>query len=258
VPAELFLIGTAQECQLRPPPSGVAPRHCLLYLRGGTDLVVRDLDSGELTFVNGKPLPGGAERPLKADDVVALGSAEFLVKFREPGESPRDLEGWAMRSLDDEATGGPRELDEEDQIFDDHGASHDAAQAAASILGALATHRRVADGPLRVRTHGGVTVVRFNDVHLADEQDLAEVKKALAEELARPGPRILFDFKVVRELSDEAVTAIRATLERLLRAGSRVATCRVHPTQRHHLERLQYKGFPKHFPDKNAALEADW
>jgi pSer/pThr/pTyr-binding forkhead associated (FHA) protein/anti-anti-sigma regulatory factor len=258
VPGELFLIGTAQECQLRPPPSGVAPRHCLLYVRDKKDVVVRDLDSGELTFVNGKPLPGGSERPLQAGDVVALGAAEFLVKFKEPGESPRDLEGWALRSLDDDSTAGPRELTEEEQIFDDHGASHDAAQAAASILGALATHRRVADGPLRVRAHGGVTVVRFNDVNLTDEQDLVAVKKALDAELARPGPRVLLDFKVVREMSDEAVETVRAALQRVLRAGSRAALCRLHPSVRHHLERLQFKGFPKHFPDKNAALEAEW
>jgi pSer/pThr/pTyr-binding forkhead associated (FHA) protein/anti-anti-sigma regulatory factor len=254
----LFLIGTAQECQLRPPGAGLAPRHCLVVLRDAATVFVRDLDSGELTFVNGKTLPGGGECPLQAGDRLGVGPLEFLIKFREPGLSPRDLEKWAVRSLDEEDSRGAREIDEENEIFDDHGASHDAALAAASILDAWRTSQRVPDGPLKTRTQAGVTVVRFNYAHLVDEGVVAEVANALGEELARAGPQVLLDFKLVRHLSDGAVELVRAAARRLLHAGSKVALCRVHPSLRGHLEALQGSGALPHFPDKVAALEADW
>src|SRR5438093_449301 len=60
VKVDLFTLGSDSVCQLRSKLPGIGPQHCALVTRENK-VFVRDLDSGAETFVNGDPIPPGAE-----------------------------------------------------------------------------------------------------------------------------------------------------------------------------------------------------
>src|ERR1700722_9297219 len=99
IAVDLFLIGSDRICQLR--KRGLGAKHCALVTRD-KKVFVRDMDSGHSTLVNGSAIPTGSEWPLHAGDRICVGPLEFLIKFREQGLSGKDLEEWAMRSLDEQ------------------------------------------------------------------------------------------------------------------------------------------------------------
>src|SRR5262249_17784245 len=79
--ASLNLIGRSPGCEIRLNVDDVAPLHCaILQTPGG--LVLRDLDSGPGTFVNGQRVTAC----LLADgDLLRVGPFEFRVHWQSPG-----------------------------------------------------------------------------------------------------------------------------------------------------------------------------
>jgi len=78
VTQEKFLVGRADDCQLRPNSEKISRHHCLLLLDEGK-CVLRDLGSKNGTLVNGNRVEG--EQPLKRGDVLEIGPLKFEVSF---------------------------------------------------------------------------------------------------------------------------------------------------------------------------------
>jgi predicted component of type VI protein secretion system len=78
VPGPEFLIGRADECQLRPQSDRVSRRHCAIVQEDGL-VVVRDCGSKNGTFVNGQRLTG--EHQLQPGDKLQVGPLEFEVQL---------------------------------------------------------------------------------------------------------------------------------------------------------------------------------
>jgi pSer/pThr/pTyr-binding forkhead associated (FHA) protein len=95
-----FLIGRNAHCNLRPASSLISNRHCAILIRG-EEVVVRDLQSTNGTFVNNEAVIG--ERTLKHRDRLRLGPLEFAVRIRhEP----------APTLASDESSGQPGGMDD--------------------------------------------------------------------------------------------------------------------------------------------------
>jgi pSer/pThr/pTyr-binding forkhead associated (FHA) protein len=78
VPGPKFLIGRAEECQLRPRSDQVSRRHCEILVEEGR-AAIRDLGSRNGTLVNGEQVKG--ERDLKAGDRLSIGPLDFEVQL---------------------------------------------------------------------------------------------------------------------------------------------------------------------------------
>jgi anti-anti-sigma factor len=259
IKADLFMIGSAKECQMRTKLPGIGAQHCCLITRDNKKVFVRDLDSGEPTMVNDELVPPGGEWPLHAGDRLVIGPLEFLIQFREKPLSQRDLEEWALKCLDDESVKGGHEIYDEDDVFNPHNRTiHNAADAASVILDKLQARRGVVKGRLRVGLENGITVIRFNDVYLVDEGEIALVKKELFDHVSRPNLRILLDFKNVRRMATAAVEMVAEVAQRVRRQGSSIVLCRIRPELEGILEVLNLSQSLQHFADKREALAAHW
>lgn len=73
-----FLIGRADECQLRPKSESVSRRHCAIVQKDGRVLLV-DLKSRNGTFVNEKQLSADKAKILKDGDILRVGKLEFQI-----------------------------------------------------------------------------------------------------------------------------------------------------------------------------------
>jgi anti-anti-sigma regulatory factor len=254
---DLFLIGSDKMCQMRSHRPGVGPQHCALVTRE-RKVFVRDLDSGDPTFLNGEPLPPGEEWPLHAGDRLALGPLEFLVQFREKPLSQRDLEEWALKCLDVDRTNPYKEQDEDDPFCQENRPSVNASDAAASIIDRLSLRRGLVKGRLRIGFDSGITVVRFNDLYLVEESEIALVKKEIQDNLTRPNLKVLFDCKNVRRLSSAGAEMLLDLHGWLGNRGCGMALCRVRPDLHAILHTLGVFEKVKHFADKKVALEGRW
>lgn len=74
-----FLIGRAEDCQLRPRSDLISRHHCVLMLEDSL-LIVRDFGSKNGTIVNGERVMG--ERELSAGDRLQVGPLDFEVCIR--------------------------------------------------------------------------------------------------------------------------------------------------------------------------------
>ena len=73
---EKFLIGRADDCNLRPHSDAISRRHCVIINRG--DVVgVRDLKSRNGTLVNGKKI--SSDKRLRNGDTLEVGPLKFEV-----------------------------------------------------------------------------------------------------------------------------------------------------------------------------------
>jgi anti-anti-sigma regulatory factor len=255
---DLFLIGADKICQMRSDRPGVGRQHCALVTRE-RKVFVRDLDSGELTLLNGAPVPPGEEWPLHAGDHLAIGPLEFLVQFREKPLSQRDLEEWALKCLDVDRANPYKEYgDEDDPFCHENRPSINASDAAASILDRLTLRRGLVKGRLRIGLDSGITTVRFNDLYLVEESEIALVKKEIQENLIRPNLKVLFDCKNVRRLSSAAAEMFLELHGWLGNRGCSMALCRVRPDLHAILQTLGIFEKVKHFADKKLALATRW
>jgi pSer/pThr/pTyr-binding forkhead associated (FHA) protein len=78
VPGPKFLIGRAEDCQLRPRSELVSRRHCAILAEEGS-VKIRDFGSKNGTFVNGEKVTN--ERELKNGDRLKVGPLEFEVQL---------------------------------------------------------------------------------------------------------------------------------------------------------------------------------
>lgn len=74
IPAPKFLIGRAEDCQLRPASDLISRHHCLLLIEE-SEVILRDFGSKNGTEINGERVEG--ERPLKVGDKLKIGPLEF-------------------------------------------------------------------------------------------------------------------------------------------------------------------------------------
>jgi pSer/pThr/pTyr-binding forkhead associated (FHA) protein len=81
VPGPKFLIGRAEDCQLRPQSDLVSRHHCAILLAAG-EVTVKDFGSRNGTFVNGEQVAD--ERALKTGDKLKVGPLEFEVQLSVP------------------------------------------------------------------------------------------------------------------------------------------------------------------------------
>jgi pSer/pThr/pTyr-binding forkhead associated (FHA) protein len=79
-------VGRHEDCQLRIGSSQVSRKHCQLFEKNGT-LVVLDLGSSNGTFVNGKRIDG--QEALAPGDVLSLGKVKLRIeKLGTAGPAP--------------------------------------------------------------------------------------------------------------------------------------------------------------------------
>jgi pSer/pThr/pTyr-binding forkhead associated (FHA) protein len=76
-----FIIGRADECQLRPHSDAISRRHCVLVVNGEV-AGVRDLNSRNGTYLNGDRI--SSDRRLKNGDQLRVGPLEFEVVIEQP------------------------------------------------------------------------------------------------------------------------------------------------------------------------------
>ncbi len=74
-----FLVGRAEDCQLRPHSDLISRHHCVLLIEDGL-LIVRDFGSKNGTRVNDERVAG--ERELKSGDRLVIGPLDFEVSIR--------------------------------------------------------------------------------------------------------------------------------------------------------------------------------
>lgn len=105
-----FLIGRADDCQLRPRSDVISRYHCVILVEESF-VAVRDFGSKNGTFVNDEQVMG--EEELHSNDRIRVGQLEFDVRFsgepdgaRKPGtdglrdETATDAEGGLADQLD--------------------------------------------------------------------------------------------------------------------------------------------------------------
>ncbi|MES1213149.1 MAG: FHA domain-containing protein [Singulisphaera sp.] len=76
VPGPKFLIGRAEDCQLRPRSDLISRHHCALLIEEGL-MTVRDFGSKNGTLLNGARVRGESE--IKSGDKLTIGPLEFEV-----------------------------------------------------------------------------------------------------------------------------------------------------------------------------------
>jgi anti-anti-sigma factor len=257
IKVDLFVIGTDKMCQLRTDLTDVGPEHCALVTRDNK-VFIRDWDSGFPTLVNGDLVPPGMERPMHAGDRITISKMQFVIQFQEKLLSQRDLEEWALHCLDVDNERESREADDEDEELLSQ-RFIDASQAAATMFDRLQDMRGVVKGRLRVSHEFGATVIRFNDINLVEESELALVKSEVYDHINRPNQRVLLDFKNVRKMSSAAVEMIVELFRNLRQRGSQLALCRLRPELRRNiLDTLNVIQPVPYYTDKKAALSDRW
>src|SRR5262249_19164847 len=105
IDVDLFLIGSDKACQLRADHPDVGPQHCA-WVRRGRGAFRGDLGRGRVPRLKNDPLPASEEWPLHKGDLIAVGPLLFKVSIHERPLNRRDMEEWALRTLDEDT--GPK------------------------------------------------------------------------------------------------------------------------------------------------------
>jgi hypothetical protein len=80
---EALLLGSSADCDVQLDDPGVAPHHAEIRLVDGKSLLLKDLDSGTGTLVNGKPV---SETMLGSGDEIRIGTCRWMLQA--PGLRP--------------------------------------------------------------------------------------------------------------------------------------------------------------------------
>ncbi len=255
---DLFLIGTDKACQLRAQHPDMGGQQCAMVVRG-KKVFIRDLGSGKKTTVNGEEVPGSEEWPIHKNDIVAAGPLEFRVSFHEKQLSQRDLEEWALKTLDDDTGPKSSAFEEFDSAMNKAEEDHDdAAAAAGAILGKASALKGVVRGRLRISREGPITIVRINDVYMVEEAELLHIKKELQDNLNIPNLKVLLDMKNVRRMSSAAMSLFTDVSGFLKKNGGRMALCRLRPELAGMVDDLRNVFQLKVFDDKPQAMKGKW
>jgi predicted component of type VI protein secretion system len=78
IPVPKCLIGRGDDCHLRPQSDAISRRHCVI-ITTDNEVVVRDLNSRNGTFVNGERV--GEESVLLTGDILRVGPLEFEMQI---------------------------------------------------------------------------------------------------------------------------------------------------------------------------------
>ncbi len=255
---DLFMIGTEKACQLRAQHPDMGAQQCAMVVRG-KKVFIRDLGSGKKTTVNGEEVPSSEEWPLHKNDLVSAGPLEFRITFHERQLSQRDLEEWALKTLDGDTGPKTSAFDEFDNAMSSAAADHDdAASAAGAILGKASALKGVVRGRLRIAREGAITIVRINDIYMVEEAELLHIKKELQDNLNVPNLKVLLDLKNVRRMSSAAVGLFAEFNDWLKKNGGRLALCRLRPELAGMVDDLRNVFNLKVFDDKIKALAGKW
>lgn len=84
--APLTLLGRASHCDIRLNVEGIEPVHCLLT-QGPEGWILRDLDSGAGTFLNGER---AHQEPVADGDILNIGPFQFRLRLPEVVQPPED------------------------------------------------------------------------------------------------------------------------------------------------------------------------
>jgi predicted component of type VI protein secretion system len=109
LPETIFLVGRDRQCHIRPHCQLVSQLHCAIAAWAGK-VRVRDLQSRNGTFINGKPIHG--EVVVKDGDQLKIGSLIFVFSIKEDGvpvPAPIQDEGevaWLLENSSDSAVLG--------------------------------------------------------------------------------------------------------------------------------------------------------
>lgn len=262
IEADLFLIGQDSLCQLRSQHPDIGPQHCAI-VRRERKLFIRDLGSGHSTLVNGAPLPASEEWPLHKGDQISAGPLSFRLMFHERVMSRRDLEEWALRTLDEDTGRKFSALEEIAAAMSAGAMEHkQASEAAEAMINRMSAMKGVTRGRLRLTQEGAgfqtVTIVRVNETYVVEEAEIVHVRKELRENLDLPNLRVLIDLKSVRRMSTSAARMFAETAKWLQGRGSSLAFCRVRPEIEQAIACLSYGNTFQIFADKPQALAARW
>ena len=110
VPGPSFLIGRADECNLRPKSEFISRRHCEIILEDSR-ATIRDLGSRTGTFVNGSKIPPQRSVELQAGDKVKLGPLEFDIMFKHGLDRKKKPKVEGLDDIAARTAGGRDEID---------------------------------------------------------------------------------------------------------------------------------------------------
>lgn len=124
------IIGRSPECQLKVASNQISRRHCQILLRDPM-VFIKDLGSGNGTFVNGRQVPPEVMIPLTPGTRVTLGPLQFTVEYDLPGVtgSPSGIipslragtpegPGGQQSTVEYRPTSANEETDTEGEVFD--------------------------------------------------------------------------------------------------------------------------------------------
>lgn len=102
VPGEKFVIGRAEECNLRPRTDLISRRHCALIITQ-SQVSLEDYGSSNGTYLNGDRIEGSCG--LKSGDIISVGPLEFevLMDHKLSGDNRpkvKDIQDVASRTAD--------------------------------------------------------------------------------------------------------------------------------------------------------------
>lgn len=78
------LIGRAADCNLRIASQEVSRRHCSIRLVEPCSVLVRDLDSSNGTFVDGRQIESNVDVPVRSGAELEIGNVRFTVNYDAP------------------------------------------------------------------------------------------------------------------------------------------------------------------------------
>ena len=85
--AETTSVGRVEDNVFQIPDPSVSSHHCEILLKGG-EVVIRDLNSTNGTFINGKQI---TEAPLKPSQILRLGQVEVRLEGDQPTASQKKM-----------------------------------------------------------------------------------------------------------------------------------------------------------------------
>lgn len=108
--AEKTTVGRVEDNSFQIAEPSVSSHHCEVMVRGN-DIIVKDLNSTNGTFINGEKVTEG---PLKPGQILRLGQIEMRLETDAPPPAPKKLEqtmvmqrGVSLNELEQTARGGP-------------------------------------------------------------------------------------------------------------------------------------------------------
>ena len=126
IPVPKCLIGRGEDCHLRPQLEAVSRHHCVI-LTTENEVMVRDLNSRNGTFVNGEKVAG--EAVLLAEDVLRIGPVEFellIEQSQAKAKRPKvaDIKEAVARTAEGSSVGATTELGDIGQWLEEADSEH--------------------------------------------------------------------------------------------------------------------------------------